>query len=280
MSLADELRATLTHEADQRSTPQPDVGRLIGGGRRRRRRRTVLRSCVVAATVLACAAVYGVSTSEPTGPRGDHVATREKAAPPTMGGDRPQLTSGETYRVLVGRDATGESIGADFTVPGPRWTGGDHAFVSDGDGAHAGFGIYQPTALAAGSGCDQGRTTADLATTPEGLADQLATLPRSTVLRAPAATSAFDRAAVHLRLRIDVECGPGYYRVAEAPAGTRGISYTPAGVPAPDVVIDFWVLALGGRPVVVDLWHDVGASPSLVQQAVEARDSISIVVGG
>lgn len=276
MSLGDELRATLTQEADQRSTPLPDVGRLIGGGRRRRRRRTVLRSCVVAVTVLACAAAYGVSTGEPTGPRGDHVATRQKTPPPVTGGDRPHLVDGGTYRAYVGRDALGETIEAEFTVQGDNWIGGDYARVSDGSGANAGFGVYQPRLLAAGSGCLQGPTVSDLPTTPEALAVQLAALPRSKVLQAPTTTSAFGRPAVHVRLRVDVDCGPSYYRVAEAPGGSRGISY---GMVGEDVVIDFWALELGGRPVVVDLWHSVDASPGLVASAAAARDSISFELG-
>ncbi|WP_439939630.1 hypothetical protein ACS3YM_08520 [Nocardia sp. N13] len=275
MSLADELRATLTREADQHSTPLPDVGRLIGGGRRRRRRRTALRSGVAAAAVLACAAVYGVSTSEPTGSRSEHVATRPSPVP-TMDGERPQLTDGGTYRVLVGRTATGEAIEADFTVQGDNWVGGDYARVSDGNGANAGFGIYQPTALAAGSGCLQDRTSMVLPTTPEDLAAMLAALPRSSVLQPPATTTAFGLPAVHVRMRVDVSCAQTYYRVAEAPSGSRGISY---GMVDKGVVIDFWTLGLGGRPVVVDLWHSINASPQLVQRAADARDSISFATG-
>lgn len=276
MSLADELRATLTREADQRSTPLPDLGRLIGGGRRRRRRRTVLRSCVAVAAVLACAAVYGVSTSEPTGSRSDHVATRPSAVP-TMDGDRPQLTAGGTYRVVVGKNATGETIAADFTVRGDNWIGGDYARVSDGSGANAGFGIYQPRLLAAGSGCLEDHTSDALPTTSDGLAALLTALPRSMVVQPPTGVAAFGHPAVHVRMRVDVDCGQTYYRVAEAPGGSRGISY---GIPDQDVVIDFWVLALGGRPVVVDLWHSVNASSELVESAADARDSISFVVGG
>lgn len=276
MTLADDLRATLRHEADQRPTSQLDLERLIGGGRRRRRRRTALRTCVASAAVVALAAVYGVSTHDPTQSKSEHVASRP-SAPPLMNGDRPAIAGGP-YRVLVGVGATGERISADFTVRGSRWLGGDYARVTDGNGANAGFGVYQPTALAAGSGCSQGRPASDVATTPEGLATQLAALPRSTVLREPSSTSAFGQTAVHLRLRIDVECRTGYYRVAEAPGGSRGISYSPSGMPSADVVIDFWVLDLGvPRPVVVDLWHDVGASPALVRQAADARNSISFV---
>ena len=103
---------------------------------------------------------------------------------------------------------------------------------------------------------------------------QLAGLPRSTVLQEPARTELFDRPATHLRLRIDVAC-PGYYRVAHSVVGTRGITYFMGGASAVDVVIDFWVLDVGGVPLVVDQWHNVDAPPDLVDQAREARESIT-----
>lgn len=196
---------------------------------------------------------------------------------PTIDGDRPQLTEGGTYRVFVGRDALGETIEAEFTVPGESWIGGDYARVTDDSGANAGLGVYQPLALAAGSGCLRDRTTPVLPTTPEDLAAQLMALPRSRVLQPQAAVSAFGLPAVHVRMRVNVDCGQGYYRVAEAPSGSRGISY---GMVDTGVVIDFWVLSLGGRPVVVDLWHSVDASPELVASAAEARDSLAFVAGG
>ncbi len=83
-------------------------------------------------------------------------------------------------------------------------------------------------------------------------------------------------AGVHLRLRIDVDC-PGYYRVAHAAGGTRGITYTPYGFPASDVVIDFWVLDVGGTVVVIDEWHNIDAPSRVVDRARDARRSITFV---
>ncbi len=108
------------------------------------------------------------------------------------------------------------------------------------------------------------------------VAEQLAGLPRSTVLLEPARTKLFDRPATHLRLRIDVAC-PGYYRVAHSAVGERGIAYFMGGALPVDVVIDFWVLDVGGVPLVVDQWHDVDAPSGLVDQAREARESITFV---
>ena len=144
--------------------------------------------------------------------------------------------------------------------------------------AHAGFGIYQPFSLASGDGCMTG-TTLTASPTPTTLAAQLAELPRSTVLSPPESAPTLGRHAVHLRLRIEVGC-PSYYRVAHTAGGTRGITYAPQGLPASDVVIDFWVLRARGVLLVVDEWHDVDAPADLVARARAARESITFVAGG
>ena len=72
-------------------------------------------------------------------------------------------------------------------------------------------------------------------------------------------------------MRIDDNCPvPESYRVADG----RGITYSNV---AKEVVIDFWVLDLGGGPVVVDMWHQAGSSAQLLDRVARARDSISFV---
>ena len=60
-------------------------------------------------------------------------------------------------------------------------------------------------------------------------------------------------------------------------AAVRGITYTPAGLPTPDVVIDFWVLEREGAVVVVDEWHNTEAPSDVVRQARDARRSVTFV---
>lgn len=284
MSLEEELRTTLEREADVRTAPSPDVTGTILRGRARRRRRNVVRLGVgVVATVLVAATAFGVLQADPraegevTSPPGRTETARETPPPLSVNG-RFELAPG-TYRQFVGRGATGDLISADVTLRGPHWTDGDFVLVSNQKGStYAGFGVYQPQALAAGTGCEDDLTTSALGDTPGRLAEQLAGLPRSTVLQEPAHTDLFDLTAVHLRLRIDTDC-PGYYRVAHAAGGTRGISYVPREAAAVDVVIDFWVLDVEGEPVVIDQWHNVDAPSRLVDQAREARESITFVEG-
>lgn len=279
MSLDDELRSAFTREAQSRVAPPPDPEGLVRGGRARRRRRTLQRAGAgAAAAVLIGAGGYGVSAWGPA--PGPGVASRPSVAttgPTTPASEqvRPRLEPG-TYRRFVGYAATGPRIEASFTVDGDTWIGGDFPLAGERHGSvFAGIGVYQPRALAAGDGCRDQPTTATVGSSPRRLAAQLAQLPRSTVLEAPAATRAFGRDGFHLRLRIAVEC-PGYYRVAESPAGERGITYSNPGGVVEDVVIDFWVLDVAGALVVVDRWHGESASGALQAQVERAWESITI----
>ena len=115
-----------------------------------------------------------------------------------------------------------------------------------------------------------------LAASGVGEAVELARLPRSTVVQSPTPVQMFGHDATQLRLRILNDCAIGdLYRVAETPRGTRGISY--GDVVPMTVVIDFWVIDLDGVPVVVDMWHQEGASERLVDRIAAARDSITFV---
>lgn len=282
MSLDQEMRAALSREAETRAVPLPDVAQLIRGGRVRRRRRNVARAGVaVAAVVAVCAAALGVATLDPRAEGGQVVSPpTTTVAPPTLSRDGREVLEPGTYRMFVGRSAAGEVVSADVTVEGPHWKRGDFAVVSDQyDRTYAGFGVYQPWTLAAGTGCGSDPARTPVAGTPRGLAAQLAELPRSTVLQGPARTDALGVPSIHLRMRVDVECR-GFYRVAQTSAGERGITYWGYPGAAPNVVIDFWVLDVAGMAVVVDEWHNLGAPAEVVAQAHAARTSITFVQGG
>ncbi|WP_107764973.1 hypothetical protein [Nocardioides terrigena] len=281
MNLDEELRGTLTREAERRTAPPPDIVGIISGGRVRRRRRTVVRlGAVAAATVLVGSAAYGVLTVELSAPGTDQgpASTRDDSATPDLLPDNGvPLESGVTYRLPVGTDASGGAIEVDLAVEGMNWSVSGFPVVHYAYATFAGFGAYMPSALADGTGCLRDRTTSDLGDTPQDLAKRLTELPRSTVLESPTATEVFGRAAVHLRLRVDVDC-PNYYRVAQTPRGDRGITYSGAGPNPESVVIDFWVLDIDGTPVVVDQWRDNDAPRDLVDMARRARESITFVV--
>jgi len=280
MNLDEELTATLAHEAQMRSVPVPDVAGLIRRGRIRRRRRNVARIGVAAAAaVLLGGAAYGVTQVDPPDPR-------TAAGPPATSETEPSSTvppsfqhlNGTaiegTYRMLVGADPSGARIEAGLTITGPNWAAGEQPVVSDGD-TWAGVGIYQPDAVAGVTPCTGDWQGRDAGGTPQALAQQLVELPWSTIVVPPTPTAAFGYDAIHLRLRVDDRCPDGYYKVAEASVGTRGISY--GNNTSNEVLIDFWVVDMDGTAVVVDTWHQVHASTQLVGRVAEVRDSITLV---
>jgi hypothetical protein len=113
-------------------------------------------------------------------------------------------------------------------------------------------------------------STVAAATSTEALAQQLAALPGSTVVQPVTSTEVLGRDALHLRVRIPQKCGnDAAYRVAEAPRGSRGIGYS-FGTGQPDVVMDFWVMEEAGVPVVLDSWHEAGASTMLLDEVARA----------
>jgi hypothetical protein len=284
MSLDENLRVTLTREAERRTAPPPDIVGMISGGRVRRRRRSVVRlGAVAAATVLVGSAAVGVlqaglgDPADPGAGPGPTATEADSSTPEPLPDGGVPLRTGVTYRLPIDTDASGGAIEVDLAVEGMNWTVSGFPVVHYAYATFAGFGAYRPTALADGTGCLRDRTTSDLGDTPQDLAKRLTELPRSTVLEPPAATEVFGRTALHLRLRVDVDC-PMYYRVAQTPRGDRGITYSGAG-PNPDsVVIDFWVLDIDGTPVVVDQWRDNDAPRELVDMARRARESITFVV--
>ena len=284
MRLGEELREAFTREAEGRIAPPPDLVGMISGGRVRRRRRTAARLGAVAVAVLVGSAAYGVAQTDlagwraEVGPAGAPAEPSESATPPPLPNDNKVIESGATYRMVVGTDASGGLIEADVTIDGENWLPGDLPVVVGADQrTFAGFGVYQPYELAVGTGCVDGPATSDLEETPRGLAQQLTELPRSTVLEAPSPTEVLGHDALHLRLRVDVDCSM-YYRIASVARGDRGITYSGPGDNPPGVVIDFWVLDVGGAAVVVDQWRNLDAPAGLVDQARRARESITFVV--
>lgn len=294
MSLERELRAVLSQEAEMTNATRPDLDGLISGGQSRRRRRNLtLLAGAAAAVVLVGGGIFGF-TQLGDGDDGDSKTATEPSesvtSAPTPGGESPPAyeTSNDqpgTYRRILGAQPDGELVAADWTFAGEGWDLGDHPVVEDG-GDTAGVSVYRPLELAGDDACTEeyqwvvpGRP---VASTIDGIAQQLTELPQATVLEPPTATEAFGHSAVHVRVRIEDRCdgglAPAYY-LADTEQGAHGISYWRGSRPT-DVVMDFLVVDVDGTPVVAEYWHHPGADDDLVSRVSEARASISIVSGG
>jgi hypothetical protein len=284
MNLEEELRAVLSQEADMRTTPTPDLDGIVHGGQDRLRRRNTTRIVVAAAAALLVGgSVYGVAQL------GEGDSDAGIAAVPSQSSDAAEprswqslaegLVDAGTYRTYVGA-AGGSRIYADLTIDGSNWDGSNYPVAYDG-GRFAGIGVYEAESVAGGCKMEAGFKPA--AADPQQLAQQLTGMPRSEVVQQPTQTTAFGYDATHLRVRVDAGCESAAhgaaYLVAEAPAGSRGISYfddNSEGV-SRNVIIDFWVLDVDGTAVVVDMFRTEDAPKALVDQAAAARESIAFV---
>jgi hypothetical protein len=258
-------RATLTlNTVDAAHRLESRLDR-IDRDRHRRTWRTVLSAA--AAAVLVAAGVYGVTRIHSRNTEGP---THHSTVQDYRDDGRP-IRPG-TYRVLVGVDDAAVPIDADLTFYGV-WEDGNYPVYRSGR-SFGGVAVYQPLTLAAGTGCLKTQPNRQIAETPQKLAQELAHLPRSTVLQPPTAVQAFDRTAVHVRLRIDQDCPGSVYRVAMTARGGHGISFGDMYKP---VFIDFWVEAVGGTPLVVETWYQAGAPSQMLNQIDRTRSSIHFV---
>jgi hypothetical protein len=285
MNLEQELRAVLSQEAEMRTTPTPDIERMVTGGQGRLRRRNTIRIGLAAAAVLLLGGgLYGVAQI------GDGDSDAGVAAVPSESADATNLPSwpdndapvdAGSYQTHVGVAADGTRIDADLTIGGSGWTGSNFPVAYDGQ-HFAGIGAYQAESVA--GGCKMAAGLEPAATEPQQLAQQLTGMPRSEVVQQPTPTTASGYDAVHLQLRVDALCGDdnAYYQVAKGVAAAggreRGISYfenreAVSGI----VIIDFWVVDVDGTTVVVDMFRSDGAPKTLVDQATAARESITLV---
>jgi hypothetical protein len=285
MNIDQQLRAALSQEAEMQNAPAPDMDKLISGGRVRQRRRNLARAGVgVAVAVVVAGGVYGVArsnigtTDHPAGPVTTTTPSTATPTTSTTSATPPAYNGGDAaepgrYRMLVGENATASKY-ADVTFHEP-WEGDNYPWLHDHGHKFGGLAVYQPLALSAGSGCLSDNANPHVGHTPQQVAQQLAQLPHSTVLQPPTPVQAFGRHAVYLRTRINNRCGNDIYRVAMTINGGHGISYGHT----PETYMDFWVQDVGGVPVVVETWHQQGASSQMVDQISSSRRSITFATG-
>ena len=133
MNLEEELRAVLSQEAEMRTTPAPDIDRMVNGGQDRLRRRNTMRiGLTAAAVVLLGGGVYGVAqigrddSDADTGVTGLPSGPTEAADPPNWPDTNQAPVEPGTYRAFVSAGADGKNITADLTVHGSNWAGSNY----------------------------------------------------------------------------------------------------------------------------------------------------------
>ena len=144
-----------------------------------------------------------------------------------------------------------------------------------------GFGVYRPYALGAGSGCsDDLVKECDSGDNPYALAQRLAEASREAQSSNRSRPVRYSARTPEVTVADSPDLPAGeYYRVAQTPRGSRGITRDRPDKTFPPVVIDIWVSEQTGIPIVVDSWHQAGASSETIGRIAAARDSITFLPG-
>jgi hypothetical protein len=285
MNLDQRLADAARHVAGQVEPPEVDLDTLRSRANANRR---VTVALAVAAAVLAVALaavpllVAGRDTSAPqpgVSPRSRIVLTLTDTDCAAGRCLKPR-----TYGIPLGRDAAGLLLRAKLNVPTSGWDGAwDRHRISrsTADGAVV-LTVYQPHGFAGPEPCDSAVMTevADAATMDE-VVDDLTTLPQFTVVDGPRALSAFGRDTRYLKVRADrLSCPPvrgARYQLADIYWGEGaepgGESAIEAGRP---VLIEFWVLEAGGKPVVVEARQEGSPGQALLRQLDLMRESLTV----
>ncbi len=262
---------------------RPDVDKLISGGQARKRRRNLTWAVGAAvAVVLIAGGVYAAtqldgSDAGATGTATDAVrdigTVRSRSPADPLGGRRRPRARHVPAPGGHRRHRRSDRGGPHLRGPGLGL--GELPGRRDRRDPRRRSASTSPRRSRPGPAAAATRRTPTWARAREPSRGSSPGLPESKVVQPVTPTEAYGYDAFHLRLRIADDCPEGQgYRVAETPRGSRGISYSTC---PETVVMDFWVLDIGTTSVVVDAWHQRGASADLVNQVAEVRDSITLV---
>ena len=251
-------------------TAGPDVDRLIVGGRARRRRRNLTRAGGAAlAVVLVGGGAYAV-TQDRSEARGSRIANQPTGRPSRPSAVRRPCRMTRGPSDLAARhlpDPGGCRPGGRPDRRGPDVRGRrlERRELPDRwrtARATAGSASTSPVPSRPGPDATATWSPATWRGARPSLAQQLATLPGSTVLQPAKPTELLGRYAFHVQVRIPQTCPmPQYYRVAETPRGGRGITYDRPDPTWPPVVMDFWVMELEG-----DRWWSTRGTSRVLPQ--------------
>ena len=195
------------------------------------------------------------------------------------------------YGIPLGRDDSGRRLRARLTVHGDGW-GADgplHRVTREDSAGAVVLSVYQPHEFAGPQPCDVGgtrRVARDA--TVDDVVRLLATLPQFAVVEGPRALPAFGRDTMNLQVRANRVSCP-----------VRGAQYTLAHIygadgyepefesqidpdqfesdidPDGQVLIEFWVLTLEGRPIVVEARQEGTPGVAIIRQLDQLRESLS-----
>ena len=292
MSLDQRLADAARHLAEQVDPPEVDLEAVRSHADASRRRTVAL---AVAAAVVAVglaaspllAAGRGTAAPQPAvSPRSEIIRTLPRNSNCAV----DQCLKPNVYGIPLGRNSSLQTPRARLEVQSAGWDARwDEHRISRGNAEGAVvLSVYQPHALAGPQPCgeDEG---ASRRVAPDATMDDvvrlLTTLPQFAVLDGPRALPAFGRDARYLKVRADrVTCNAvrgAHYQLANIywgeglePDGESGIE------PGRPVLIEFWVLELEGKPIVVEARQEGRPESAMIDQLDQVRQSLSFGIRG
>ena len=285
MSLDQRLADAARRVAEQVDPPEVDL-ELVRSRAHANRRRTVALAVAAALVAVALAGIplfaAGRDTTAPqpaVSPRSELICTLPHADCATRLCLKPSV-----YGIPLGRDAAGRRVRAKLTVPTAGWEGawdGHRISRASAEGAVV-LSVYQPAGFAGDQPCDQDVMTTKVATdaTMDDVVHDLTALPQFAVVDGPRARPAFGRDTRYVKVRADrLSCPPvrgAQYLLADIYWGEGEESGGESAIePGRPVMIEFWVLEAGGKPVVVEARQEGAPSAEMVRGLDRLRESLT-----
>ena len=286
MTLDQRLAEAATHVAGQVDPPEVDLG-LVRAQARANHRRTVALAVAAALVAVGLAGIPLLAAGRGSAAPQPAVSPRSgiiKALRATDCATQHCLRPG-TYGIGLGLNS-GRSLRATLTVSTGGWDAfrWDHQIARIDDAGTVVLGVYQPFGLAGPEPCATEGATRRLApgATIDDFAALLSTIPRFAVVDGPREVSAFGQDARYLKVRADplscpADAGPDrWYNLAHIYGGEGAEPDGSVDIrPGRPVVIEFWVLQVGLKPVIVEARLEGRPDDAMVEELDRVRESIT-----
>lgn len=287
MTLDQRLTDAARHVAQHLDPPEVDLEAVRSRAHASRRR----AAAIALTAAVATAALVGRPLLDST----DSTAPRPATSPTigvirTLGDtscDMGQCLEPGTYAVELGRGASGQRWAAALTVREENWEsdGFQHRILRQSGSGAVVLNVYRPYELAGDRPCDaEGATTkVEPDDTVDDVAGLLASLEQLEVVDGPRVLKAFGRDARYLQVRADRLSCPGVadtqYNLADIYGGDGvGVGGDSDVEPSQSVQIQFWVVDLDGRPIVVEARQEGSPDEATVLGLQQLRDSVTFVM--
>ena len=192
------------------------------------------------------------------------------------------------YGIPLGLDDSGRRLRARMTVQVGGWEadGVHHRITREDPAGVVVLSVYQPDKFAGRQPCTEEGATRKVAphATVDDVVRLLTTLPQFAVVEGPRALPAFGRDTSNLKVRANrVSCsaaGRAQYDLAHIyGAEGYGDGYEPGFGnlidPGQQVLIEFWVLTLEGKPIVVEARQEGNPGDAIIQELDKVRESLT-----